>query len=404
MIDRLHIHHVRNITHSELQMGAVNLFIGDNGSGKTSILEALFLLSRGKSFRHHQPKHYINHNQDHCTVWVKLTDDSTFAIQKHSDASTILRHNHQSLASQSELTKLLPTTLIDPVSMSLLEEGSSTRRQLLDWLAFHVSPAFFAAWQGYNRLLKQRNALLKSSPYAHREITAWDMTLSHHAAALHEARLAVFAEWQTHFEQVIALLLPHYHGSLRLNYHAGFDTRTPLHTILAERLEQDIALGYTRIGAHRADLSISLKTTLANGQYRSEQAVNILSRGEKKLLITALRLSQLPPLCATNDVNTLPMVLIDDIDAELDDTAIRLLISNLLALPCQLFISSLNPHLTELMQSLAPAEHRVQSFVVQDGTIKHAPQAAAKDYEQSNLTTPTPKTLPQNTQTTAKQV
>ena len=167
MIKQLQIHELRNLKQVNLTLAACNLIVGANGSGKTSLLEAVFLLSRGKSFRHHEPKRYIRHHQSACTVWArtKFEESCTLAIQKKLDetgkSDSILRFNEHTVSTQSTLSFHLPTLLIDPVSMSLLDEGSTSRRQMLDWLTFHIQPKFYHQWLQYQRLLKQRNALLK---------------------------------------------------------------------------------------------------------------------------------------------------------------------------------------------------------------------------------------------------
>ncbi len=370
MIRELAIHQVRNLKHARLSLDKYNLFVGDNGSGKTSLLESIFLLSRGKSFRHHQPKHYIHHQYDSCTVWAHLDtehDSYTLALQKHQDATTLLRLDGTPISTQSTLTLRLPVLVIDPSSMALLEEGSNSRRQLLDWLCFHGEAGFYPTWLEYNRLLKQRNALLKST-HAKHTIHAWDAQLSTAAHRLHDYRQAVFERWRTHLDNSIETLLPQYHAQLTIAYQAGFDTKRSLADILAERLEADIELGYTRIGAHRADIAVGIKLTPTDGQRRHEHAINVLSRGEKKLLITALRLSQLPLVChAQAPSQSLPAVLIDDIDAELDAHAIEILITQLTRLPCQLFITSLNLETAKRLQDKMP--NATKLFLLTHGTI-----------------------------------
>lgn len=343
MIQELRIHALRNIKQVSLALGQYNLFVGKNGSGKTSLLEAVFLLSRGKSFRHHEPKRYIMHHEKTCIIWAK-TYDQTFAIQKQLDmanlATTTLKLNNSNASSQSVLSFLLPTLLIDPTSMAVLEEGSGVRRQLLDWLSFHVEHDFYPQWLSYQRLLRQRNSLLKSASFSVHEIGVWDRQLAIHAKALHHYRMAIFNEWQVVFDEMVMKLLPDYKGKITLNYNAGFDTQMGLFEVLQNRLLQDKELGYTRVGAHRADIVVSLKYASDNGDKIKEQAVNVLSRGEKKLLITALKFSQLQMLCRRLP-NIEPVVLIDDLDAELDDWAIDILLDVLFLLPCQLFITSL---------------------------------------------------------------
>jgi len=384
MIERLQISHLRNLTQVTLQSSACNVIIGANGSGKTSLLEAIFLLSRGKSFRHHQPKRYIQHHQNTVTVHAKLNDNSTLAIQKQADATTVLRLNQTTVYNQSILTEQLPTLLIDPSTMDMLEQGSASRRQLLDWLVFHMKQGFHPQWVAYQRLLKQRNSLLKKTRHLTQvqlaELKSWDKGLSNHAALIHHYRERIFAEWQPYFAQSVAQLLPSYAEQLSLSYNAGYDTSIALDVQLNERLEQDLQLGYTRIGNHRADIHVhwrsdesvemsdypSETTPAAESQNKrpvlKEQAANVLSRGEKKLLITALRLSQLPLLLNTangDEASTdnlqprnTPVVLLDDITAELDDRAIKILLSTLSQLPCQVFMTSLTDDIVPLVLEL----------------------------------------------------
>ncbi|WP_352309825.1 DNA replication and repair protein RecF [Psychrobacter sp. W2-37-MNA-CIBAN-0211] len=403
MIERLQISHLRNLSQVNLLATACNVIIGANGSGKTSLLEAIFLLSRGKSFRHHQPKRYIQHHKDNATVHARLSDSSTLAIQKQADATTILRLNQTTVYNQSILTEQLPTLLIDPSTMDMLEQGSASRRQLLDWLVFHMKQGFHPQWVAYQRLLKQRNSLLKKSRHLSQvqlaELKAWDKGLSNHAALIHHYRERIFSEWQPYFAQSIAQLLPAYAEQLSLSYSAGYDTNVALDVQLNERLEQDLQLGYTRIGNHRADIHVHwrsseplamhegqlTKSTTVEGDVHTklpvlkEQAANVLSRGEKKLLITALRLSQLPLLLNTekgadtsnNDFKSrvTPVVLLDDITAELDDRAIEILLSTLAQLPCQVFMTSLTEDIVPLVNKLWSEPNM---FHVKQGQISSA--------------------------------
>ena len=378
MIERLKISHLRNLQQIDLALNECNIIIGANGSGKTSLLEAVFLLSRGKSFRHSQPKRYVQHHRAAAVVHANLTDNSTLAIQKQADATTVLRLNQATVYNQSILTEQLPTLLIDPSSMDMLEQGSASRRQLLDWLVFHMKQGFHPQWVAYQRLLKQRNSLLKQTKHLshsqYAELKAWDKGIATHADLIHHYRLRIFEAWQPYFAESIQQLLPSYAQQLSLSYSPGYDTSTPLDEQLAERLPQDLQLGYTRIGSHRADIHVhwrsqnkimpigliesevsakeeATKERIIKEQVIKEQAANILSRGEKKLLITALRLSQLPLLLNTaqaidpaqlsNHTNATPIVLLDDITAELDAGAIDILLSTLAQLPCQVIITSL---------------------------------------------------------------
>lgn len=371
MIKRLQITHLRNLSQVNLTTDNCNIIVGNNGSGKTSLLESIYLLSRGKSFRTHQPSRYIQHRQDSGTVFAEFTDTTKLAIQKYTDATTLLKYNGNSVKTQSSLTHYMPTLLIDPSSMDILEQGSASRRQLLDWLAFHVKPNFYNEWLAYQRLLKQRNSLLKQTSFLNelqkQQIQAWDVGLAKHAKAIHEYRQQVFDEWQPHFLASIEQLLPHYANQLKVNYQPGFDVSESLDTILKQRLLQDLQQGYTRVGSHRADIHVHWYSEKNNEKKVKDQAANVLSRGEKKLLITALRLSQLPllqvnntntdtktdadVLYETSDITTsVPIVLLDDITAELDDKAVTVLLNTLSNLECQVFVTCLTEDILPLIE------------------------------------------------------
>lgn len=353
LLTQLKIQNVRNLSDLSLSLGACNVFVGDNGSGKTSLFESLFLLARGKSFRHFESKRYITHGAERCTVWAMTNTGERFAIAKHKspDRPSQLRHNDLPIKNQATLTQLLPSVLIDPSGMHILEDGTATRRQLIDWLCFHCQPLFYDHWLAYQRQLKQRNALLKIAQNAQNptpfiaQIHAIDEILIKYANALHHDRQTVFDAWQPHFEECLAQLLPQYQNAIRLTLLAGFDQKKSLKDHLSERLAQDLEQGYTRVGVHRADLSIALHG-MADGSAK-EQAVNVLSRGEKKLLIVALKLSGLALLDPANP----PMVLIDDFDSELDKNARTRLLSLLKDKPYQVFINSVN---ADIVNELTP--------------------------------------------------
>lgn len=143
MLDRLLITGVRNLRTCSLSLSRLNLFYGDNGSGKTSILESVHLLAMGKSFRSHQIRKIIQHGQEQCTIFSRLDQGQQLGILKNIDGNQILKRDGQIVASMAQLTYDLPVQLIDPESMSLLDSGTKPRRQLLDWLVFHVEQNFF---------------------------------------------------------------------------------------------------------------------------------------------------------------------------------------------------------------------------------------------------------------------
>lgn len=375
-ITKLQVHDFRNLSECSIYPNLCNIILGKNGSGKTSILESIYLLSRGKSFRHHQPKNYIRYGCAKTVVFAQLDNSisankETIAIEKYQDATTQLKYQGQTILTQSQITQSLPTLLFEPNNLNNLENGSQLRREILDWLVFHVEHDFYPHWLAYQRLLKQRNSLLKKINHLptlyQQEVSAWDNQLAIHAKVIHKLREHTLQQWQMSFAEQVKVFLPHYTDKLTLRYVAGFDVERGLTQVLAERLSADIEMGYTRMGCHRMDINVMLNLVCdeqGHGYKKTIPAVDMLSRGEKKLLMLALRLSQLPLL---NAVKKVPLVLLDDITAELDNHALQIVLKMLKRVNSQLFISSLSDEILPLVQMIWQDD--VKMFHVEQGVI-----------------------------------
>ncbi|UOG17611.1 DNA replication/repair protein RecF [Acinetobacter sp. PK01] len=353
-ITRLNIERVRNlktVALSELQ--PFNVFYGANGSGKTSILEAIHLLATGRSFRTHIPKHYILHDAQNAVVFAQSSSEK-IGMQKHINGEQVMKVNGDHIATQGQLAKLLPLQHIDPQSTDIIDQGAKPRRQLLDWLMFHVEPEFYHAWQYYSRALKQRNSLLKSQRYLSLEsLEPWNKMLGEYGEILHSQRVAIVEQWNVFFQQDLHYLLPNL--SVELQYIAGFHTEHGLLQDLCIHHQKDVDRRYTEYGPHRADLR--LKTP--NGE-----ADIVLSRGQKKLLIIALKLSQIAMLHACNKET---VVLLDDLTAELDLAAQQRLIERLSQLGSQVFITTLEHE--SVQKHLHDLSISHQLFHVENGQV-----------------------------------
>lgn len=243
-ITRLNIERVRNlktVALSELQ--PFNVFYGANGSGKTSILEAIHLLATGRSFRTHIPKHYILHDAQNAVVFAQSSSEK-IGMQKHINGEQVMKVNGDHIATQGQLAKLLPLQHIDPQSTDIIDQGARPRRQLLDWLMFHVEPEFYHAWQYYSRALKQRNSLLKSQRYLSLEsLEPWNKMLGEYGEILHSQRVAIVEQWNVFFQQDLHYLLPNL--SVELQYIAGFHTEHGLLQDLCIHHQKDVDRRYT---------------------------------------------------------------------------------------------------------------------------------------------------------------
>ena len=354
-ITRLNIERVRNLRTVALHgLQPFNVFYGQNGSGKTSILEAIHLLATGRSFRTHIPKHYIQTDTQDAIVFAQSSSEK-IGMQKLLSGEQLIKVNGDNIATQGQLAKILPLQLIDPQSTDIIDHGAKPRRQLLDWLMFHVEPEFYHAWQYYSRALKQRNSLLKTRRnLSLADLEPWNKMLGDYGEMLHPQRVSIVEQWKGFFEQDLTHLLPDI--EVQLEYSPGFHTELGLLNDLQSHHQKDLERRYTEYGPHKADLR--LKTSLGDADV-------VLSRGQKKLLIIALKLSQIAMLHACNKET---VVLLDDLTAELDLTAQQRLIERLSQLGSQVFITTLEyesvkNHLHDLSISY-------QLFCVENGQVQ----------------------------------
>ncbi|MEY2862681.1 MAG: replication/repair protein RecF [Pseudomonadota bacterium] len=363
-IDRLHIERLRNlsaVTLTDLQ--SVNVLYGHNGSGKTSVLEAIHLLSTGRSFRSGLLRQVVQKNQPDALILVEQ-GKRRLGMLKRIDGEQTIKQDGMLLSSQSELAKQLPVQVIDPEGLALLDSGSKPRRQLMDWLLFHVEPEFHHVWLQYQRALKQRNALLRASASTAAALAGWEHILSQTGQQLHDMRERVFTRWSECFLTVLAELLPDV--DIRMTYHAGFDPTQGLLTELVAHRDKDRERGHTSVGAHRADLRF--KSALGD-------ADRTLSRGQKKLLIIGLRLSQLQLVHQLSHCAS--VVLLDDMTAELDRVAQTRLLSSLIRLNSQIFMTTLD--LDAALNPLKLLNIQPAVFCVEQGVVTRVEPHCSKD-------------------------
>jgi DNA replication and repair protein RecF len=324
----LQIHQVRNLENLRLSLHPRFTFIiGDNGRGKTAILEAIYLLARGQSFRSHEIGPIITHGEKKLTVFARAQDNSTISIQKSSGLPTLVKLNDQLCSSSSQLAYALPCQLFYQNLFEVMDAGSSIRRNLLDWGLFHVKHNYLDLWKSYKRLLLQRNALLKQQAPKNL-LLPWDRQLSEVADKIDSERESYFTLWQPVFHRVLSELTD---IDCYIEYYKGWDKkncRKNLQTILNDNYLSDLQRQYTQQGAHQADIIIKTE---------SYSAKKILSRGQQKIILIALKLSQAELL------QTDCLYLLDDYAAELDLNHQKRLLSHLASRKGQYILTTMNP-------------------------------------------------------------
>lgn len=320
---------LRCVQRAELHLhGGHNLIWGANGSGKTSLLEAIFLLGRGRPFRTRNSERLIRHGQERLVVFGRLGEPSrqTLGVQVSRRDGTVAKVAGNFVETLTELSQAFPVQVIEPGVHKLIEEGSHRRRRWLDWAVFHVEPGFAELWIRYTRVVRQRNAALKSQP---EHASAWDPELARLGELLSESRRSLLERLQPYWHHSVSDLtgLP-----VELHYHRGWPQGLTLAEAVAAAGERDRLRGMTHAGPHRADVTVRLSGRTAR---------EVLSRGQQKLVAVAMTLSQLRLLQELTAVT--PTLLLDDPAAELDEAHLRRFIAQVQQLRCQLIHTSLDP-------------------------------------------------------------
>lgn len=329
-LKRLSIQNLRNLKAVDLVPSPrVNLLFGENGSGKTSILEAINVLALGRSFRSHKHKPLINHQSSSFTVFGRVLSNSAevpLGVERQANGQSSFKANGLQVGSIAELASYLPVQVINADTFLLLEGSPKVRRQFVDWLVFHVEPQFFLAWKGAQRCLKHRNSLLRRVRIDPRELEVWDRELIVLSEAIDRYRNQCVEEFKATFLELLESFIPI--PGISLCYFRGWDRERGLAEVMSEGLERDLRQGYTHSGGHRADLRISVDGVPAG---------DVLSRGQQKLVVCALKIAQ--GFIYARKTCGACVYLVDDLPAELDREHRAKLVNWLESLGTQVFIT-----------------------------------------------------------------
>ncbi|QJD28842.1 DNA replication/repair protein RecF [Methylococcus geothermalis] len=350
---RLDVADVRNIESASLSPGeGLNLLFGANGSGKTSLLEAIYLLSRGKSFRSSQPHRIIRFDQPFLTVAGRIGQPgggTTVGLRLGRNAKEV-RVGGRHCDSSAHLIRLFPAVLTQPASVALLDGPPRLRRQMLDWGVFHVEQEYLDLLRRFSRALDQRNTALRTDA-SRSNLEAWSGEVARWGTMIAEARSAYVERIRGQFAKISSALLGPLDAELVVRQ--GWRTGWSYAEALAASVAMDRRRGYTEPGPHKGDF-----TVLIGGR----PAKDFFSRGQLKLLTYALLLAQACRL--EEDQPGRACLLVDDIASELDPRNQEKLLSLLKSTGIQSFITFSGNDL-----GWVTAGHTARMFHVEHGRI-----------------------------------
>ena len=350
MIRLFRASHFRCLEKVEVKLGPrFNLVSGANASGKTSLLEALAYLGRGKSFRGANTPNLVQHGKESFVLFGEVDrGEGRLALGVRNGREGLeVRIGGENASGSAALAAALPLQVIDPEVHNLIAGGPELRRRFLDWVAFHVEHEHLMIWRRFRRALKQRNAALRAKA-GEAAIRSWNAEFLELAQELDDSRQRVL-------ERTLDSLKEHGYAlletDLAFEYQRGWAKEKTLKESLEKGVERDMQMGSTQSGPHRADIKVS---------YDERQARKLVSRGQQKLLASSMILAATETAQAALEKPLL--LLLDDPAAELDGDSIARLMAAVAALGCQVVATSLDP------EALVFPEKPVM-FHVEHGTV-----------------------------------
>jgi DNA replication and repair protein RecF len=349
-ISQLSLTDFRNLNSTTLDFNSrFNFISGDNGSGKTSLLEAIYVLCQAHSFRTHQLKQCINHDKSGFLLFGRFNDHKA-GLAKNNKRLEI-HVDGESIKRRSELVRKTPINIVNADSFLLLDGAPQKRRAFIDWCMFHVEPGYAEQWRLFQHALRQRNRLLKSRQDI-KLLDYWDQHLIEPSLSLNTMRREYCKKLQAIVEVELCEILSGI--SPELVYQQGWADDLSLADAIKTNRERDIRSGFTNAGIHRGDLKF-----MSQGRNASE----ILSRGQSKRLCLALLLAALKVVSKSRQNRII--LLIDDLHSELDNKAQNIVYQQLANMDLQLFISNIDSTVAEVLGG-----KEIKLFHVEHGIIR----------------------------------
>lgn len=347
---QLSLNEFRNLSSCTLEFNPrYNLLFGENGSGKTSLLETIHILCQGRSFKTRHLDECIKDDHAQFLLFGQFTHHKVGI--SHTAQHNTIRIDGSTTKKLSDLARHSPVKIIDSSCFNLVTGRPSHKREFIDWCLFHVEHPFQLLWQKHSHALKQRNMLLRSKKSIE-QLEYWDTYLSDYSNEIHDYRKKYISLLRNSLNETDCNLFSS--DNLDIIYEPGWDTAFYLNDIYRKNRQKELKYGYTLYGSHRDNITLL---------YQGKLAQKILSRGQLKKLSIALYLAQ---MSLVNELTGKPIiVLLDDLHAELDDKNVKIILKQLSTMKSQVFITSI-----ELLDYLVDIHQEFKLFHVEHGMIK----------------------------------
>ncbi len=364
-LQKLSVSNFKNYKETNLQFtDKINCFIGDNGAGKTNLLDAIHYLSFCKSYFNPVDTQNIRHKESFFSIhgtYLKNGDtpDVLSCIQK-TDQRKIFRINQKEYDRLADHIGLFPLVMVSPYDRDLINEGSEIRRKYLDGVISQFDKNYLDDLINYNKALAQRNALLKrfadTNSFSSSMLDIWDRQLSSYGQRIHEKRTGFLKEFVPIFQKYFDFISEG-KETVSINYTSQLFTRS-LDELLAVSVDKDRVARFTTQGIHKDDLEFSIS---------GYPLKKFGSQGQQKSFVIAIKLAQFD---YTRDIKGYkPVLLFDDIFDKLDQNRvhqiIRLVSENSFG---QVFISDTQRSRIESLFDEVRIDHRI--FLITDGNAE----------------------------------
>ena len=319
VIKKIYLENFRNYEKQEINLNEnINVFYGNNAQGKTNILEALYYSALGRSFRTNKDSELIRFGKDSSKIdilYEKNNRENEIEIVLNKSEKKIVKINGIKINKSSELLGNLNIVIFSPDDILILKQSPSLRRKFLDILISQLKPNYVHVLSEYNKVLEQRNALLKSKNVD--TIDIWNEQL----ADLNEKIFNYRKYYIEKIQEKLLMIHPRVTNereNIKIVYKTKFEDREKFLNLLEKNLTFDLYKGYTGVGAHRDDFEI----------YINDNMLNIYgSQGQHRTVILSLKIAELEIL--KEQIGENPVLLLDDVTSELDLERIRLIFSKI---------------------------------------------------------------------------